>query len=75
MTRSSSWATSRCAGAALGLGFRSLQSLGTQTVGARLQPWLGKVVAKLPEDQQNEFKTKAQPAIKFLLGKLKDLQL
>ena len=39
------------------------------------QPWLGKVVAKLPAEQQDEFKTKAQPAIKFLLGKLKDLQL
>ena len=40
-----------------------------------IKPWLGKVVAKLPADQQTEFKTKAQSAIKFLLGKLKDLQL
>ena len=40
-----------------------------------LQPWLGKVVEKLPADKQEEFKTKAQPAIKFLLSKIKDLQL
>ena len=41
----------------------------------RLQPWLTKVVEKLPEDQQGEFKTKAQPAIKYLISKIKDLQL
>ncbi len=41
----------------------------------RLQPWLAKVAAKLPADKQEEFKAKAQPAIKFLLGKLKELQL
>ena len=40
-----------------------------------LQPWLAKVIAKLPADKQDELKSKAQPAIKFLLGKLKDLQL
>lgn len=39
-----------------------------------IKPWLGKVVEKLPEDQQGEFKTKAQPAIKYLIGKIKDLQ-
>lgn len=39
-----------------------------------IKPWLGKVIAKLPEDQQDEFKTKAQPAIKFLISKIKDLQ-
>lgn len=30
---------------------------------------------KLPDDQKDEFKAKAQPAIKFLLGKIKELQL
>ena len=40
-----------------------------------VQPWLTQVVAKLPEDQQAEFKTKAQSSIKFLIGKIKDLQL
>jgi len=40
-----------------------------------LQPWLTKVVEKLPEDKQAEFKSKAQAAIKFLISKIKDLQL
>lgn len=40
-----------------------------------LQPWLGNIVQKLPEDQQAEFKSKAQPAIKYLISKIKDLQL
>eukprot|EP00891_Asterochloris_glomerata_P000902 jgi/Astpho2/902/Aster-x0975 len=39
-----------------------------------IKPWLDKVLKQLPEDQQAEFKTKAQPAIKFLVGKIKDLQ-
>ncbi|KAK9796326.1 hypothetical protein WJX73_005328 [Symbiochloris irregularis] len=39
-----------------------------------VKPWLGKVVEKLPEDQATEFKTKAQPAIKYLISKIKDLQ-
>ncbi len=40
-----------------------------------LQPWLTKVIEKLPEDQQAEFKSKAQASIKFLISKIKDLQL
>lgn len=40
-----------------------------------VQPWLAKIVEKLPADQQAEFKQKAQPGIKFLLSKVKDLQL
>ena len=40
-----------------------------------LQPWLSKVVEKLPDDQKDEFKAKAQPAFKFLMGKIKELQL
>ncbi|KAK9820394.1 hypothetical protein WJX72_009903 [[Myrmecia] bisecta] len=39
-----------------------------------IKPWLAKVLEKLPEDQQAEFKAKSQPAIKFLISKLKDLQ-
>ena len=39
------------------------------------QGWLGKVLEKLPAEEQAEFKTKSQPAIKFLISKLKDLQL
>jgi len=39
-----------------------------------IKPWLSKVLEKLPADQQDEFKTKSQPAIKFLLGKIKELQ-
>lgn len=42
---------------------------------AVMQPWLQKVLAKLPADQQEEFKTKSQPALKFLVGKVKELQL
>ncbi|KAK9835533.1 hypothetical protein WJX74_002494 [Apatococcus lobatus] len=41
---------------------------------AYIKGWLGKVLAKLPEGEQAEFKTKSQPAIKFLLSKIKDLQ-
>lgn len=40
-----------------------------------LQPWLTKIIEKLPADQQAEFKGKAQTAIKYLIGKIKDLQL
>ena len=75
MTRSSSWATSRYAIAAQALSCGGIPIVKALKMPAGMQPWLGKVVAKLPADQQNEFKTKAQPAIKFLLGKLKDLQL
>ena len=39
------------------------------------QPWLAKVLEKLPDDQKDEFKAKSQPALKFLLSKVKDLQL
>lgn len=39
-----------------------------------VKPWLAKVVEKLPEDKAEEFKAKAQPAIKFLLGLIKELQ-
>eukprot|EP00210_Caulerpa_lentillifera_P002125 g2039.t1 len=41
---------------------------------AYVKPWLAKVLERLPEDKKDEFKAKSQPAIKFLLGKLKDLQ-
>jgi len=44
-------------------------------LGNVLQPWLARVVAKLPESEAAEFKAKAPAAIKFLLGKVKDLQL
>ena len=50
-------------------------SVHTHVVPALVQPWLTQVVEKLPEDQQAEFKTKAQTSIKFLIGKIKDLQL
>lgn len=40
-----------------------------------LQPWLSKVLEKLPEDQKDDFKTKSQPALKFLIGMIKELQL
>ncbi len=40
-----------------------------------MQPWLAKIVEKLPEDKQTEFKSKAQPGVKYLLGKIKDFQL
>eukprot|EP00803_Ostreobium_quekettii_P002308 evm.model.scf_2411.4 EVM.evm.TU.scf_2411.4 scf_2411:15065-16788(+) len=39
-----------------------------------VKPWLKKVADSLPEDEQDEFKAKAQPAIKFILGKIKDMQ-
>ena len=39
------------------------------------QEWLKKVLEKLPEDQKDEFKAKSQPAIKFLIGMIKELQL
>lgn len=39
-----------------------------------VKPWLKKVADALPDSEKEEFKTKAQPAIKFLLGKIKDLQ-
>lgn len=42
---------------------------------AYIKPWLSKVLEKLPDEKKDEFKEKSQPAIKFLLGKLKDLQL
>lgn len=41
---------------------------------AYVKPWLQKVLAKLPADQQEEFKAKSQPALKFLVGKVKELQ-
>ena len=42
---------------------------------ARAQPRLKKVMDKLPEAEQEEFKAKSQGAMKFLLGKIKELQL
>lgn len=42
---------------------------------AAAQPWLKRVVDKLPEDEQAAFKEKSQGAIKLLLGKIKELQL
>jgi len=42
---------------------------------SNLQDWLGKVLKKLPADKQDEFKEKSQPAIKYLMGKIKELQL
>ncbi|EIE25527.1 translationally-controlled tumor protein [Coccomyxa subellipsoidea C-169] len=36
--------------------------------------WLKKVLEKLPADQQEDFKAKSQPAIKMLMGKIKELQ-
>lgn len=40
-----------------------------------MQPWCAKVLAALPEDRQAEFKTKSGPALKFLVGMVKELQL
>lgn len=40
-----------------------------------MKPWLAAVLEKLPDDQKDEFKAKSQPAVKFLVSKLKDLQL
>ena len=42
---------------------------------AAAQPWLKRVVDKLPEDEQAAFKEKSQGAMKLLLGKIKELQL
>lgn len=33
------------------------------------------IAESMPEDKVDEFKAKAQPGVKFLLGKIKDLQL
>ena len=33
------------------------------------------MLEKLPEDQKDEFKTKSQPALKYLVGMIKELQL
>ena len=74
MTKRALWATSR---------YMSLKSSWYQYLSNRIlhtcipvvQPWLTKVVEKLPKDQEAEFKTKAQSSIKFLIGKIKDLQL
>ncbi|GMH33237.1 hypothetical protein BSKO_01071 [Bryopsis sp. KO-2023] len=41
---------------------------------AYVKPWLAAIAADLPEDKVAEFKAKAQPAIKFLVSKIKDLQ-
>lgn len=38
------------------------------------KPWVAKVVEALPDDKKDEFKAKATPGIKYLLGKIKDLQ-
>ena len=45
------------------------------TVRCPTQEWLKKVLEKLPEDKKDEFKEKSQPAIKFLMSKIKELQL
>lgn len=42
---------------------------------AYIKPWLKKIMDKLPEAEQEEFKAKSQGAMKFLLGKIKELQL
>ena len=42
---------------------------------AAAQPWLKRVMDKLSEEEQAEFKEKSQGAMKFLLGKIKELQL
>jgi hypothetical protein len=39
-----------------------------------IKPWLAKIVEDLPEDARDEFKEKSQVGIKFLLGKLSELQ-
>ncbi|KAK9825472.1 hypothetical protein WJX81_007211 [Elliptochloris bilobata] len=41
---------------------------------AYIKPWLKRVIEKLPEAEQEEFKAKSQSAMKFLLGKIKELQ-
>jgi len=45
-----------------------------KTFMAYVKPWLAKVLEKLPDEKKDEFKAKSQPAIKFLLSKIKDLQ-
>ncbi len=40
-----------------------------------VQPWLAKVMAKLPEDKKDEFKEKSSVGMKHVMGKLKELQL
>ncbi len=40
-----------------------------------VQPWIQKVLDKLPADKKDEFKEKSQAGIKFIMGKLKELQL
>ena len=40
-----------------------------------MQPWLAKVMEKLPEDKKDEFKAKSQVGIKHIMGRLKELQL
>ena len=40
-----------------------------------MQPWLAKVMAKLPEDKKDEFKEKSSVGMKYIMGKLKELQL
>lgn len=74
MTRRASWATSRyhTSRPSMALPFTVMQCTHMRLV---LQPWLTKIVEKLPEDKQAEFKSKAQAAIKFLISKIKDLQL
>ena len=44
-------------------------------ISCHAQDWLKKVLEKLPEDQKDEFKAKSQPAIKYLMGMIKELQL
>lgn len=39
------------------------------------QTWLKAVAEQLPEDKVAEFKEKAPEGVKYLLGKIKDLQL
>lgn len=39
-----------------------------------IKPWLAKITDDLPEDKRDDFKAKAQVGIKFLLGKVKELQ-
>jgi hypothetical protein len=39
-----------------------------------IKPWLAKITEELPEGERDDFKEKAQVGIKFLLGKIKELQ-
>ena len=45
------------------------------SVSCMWQGWCAKILAILPEDKQAEFKAKSAPALKYLLGMVKDLQL